>query len=68
MVVCDSALPTIGVMLGRSGGGFDPPIRLAVDRQPSAVVIAQLDGKGQQDLAVVHAGSNQLSILLNRTN
>ncbi len=65
---CDGALPTISIMVGRTNGGFDPPIRLAVDRAPSGIVIADLDGKGQRDLAVVHSGSSKLSILLNRTN
>lgn len=68
LAICDGALPSISVMVGRNSGGFDPPIRLAVDRAPSAIAIADLDGKGQRDLAVVHAGSSKLSILLNRTN
>lgn len=68
LVVCDTALPTIAVLFGKSAGTFDPPIRLVVDREPSAVVIADLDGKGQRDLAVVHSGSSKLTVLLNRTN
>jgi len=70
LAVCDSALPTIAVLFGRSGStlAFEPPIRLAVEREPRAIVVADLDGKGQRDLAVVHAGSATLTVLLNRTN
>ena len=68
VAVCDTTLPTIAVMIGRRDGSFDPPIRLAVDREPRSIVIADLDGKGQRDLAVVHSGSPKLTVLLNRTN
>ena len=68
LAMCDAALPTIGVMFGRGGGGFEPPIRLLVDRTPSAIAIADLDGKGQLDLVVSHAASNRLTVFLNRSN
>jgi hypothetical protein len=68
LVVCDTALPSISVLFGKGGATFDPPIRLAVDREPSAVVIADLDGKGQRDLAVTHSGSTKLTVFINRTN
>jgi hypothetical protein len=68
LVVCDAALPSVSVLFGKAGATFDPPIRLAVDREPSGVVIADLDGKGQRDLAVVHSGSTKLTVFINRTN
>lgn len=67
LALCDGALPSISVMFGRGNNGFDPPIRLQVDRTPSALVIADLDHKGQLDFAVSYQGSDKITLLLNRS-
>ena len=47
---------------------FDPAVNYAAGTNPQSVFAADLDGDGDQDLAVANEGSNNVSVLKNNGN
>jgi Bacterial Ig-like domain (group 3)/FG-GAP-like repeat/FG-GAP repeat len=56
----------ITVLLGNGSGGFTPAAGspVTVGMQPHGVTVGDFNGDGKQDLAVVNAGSNNVTVLL----
>jgi hypothetical protein len=56
---------TICVLLGNGDGTFAAAVPYAVGSAPVALAVADFDGDGHPDIAVVNSQSNTVSILLN---
>jgi hypothetical protein len=52
------------VLLAKGGGDFHDPLEFAVGRSPRGVAVADFDGDGIADLAVVNHDSQSVSVLL----
>jgi FG-GAP-like repeat/FG-GAP repeat len=59
-----AALMQLGFVVTSCAVEFDPPVPYAVGTSPSAAVVADFNGDGKVDLAVLNSGSNNVSILL----
>ena len=57
---------SLSVLLNHGDGTFAPQVRYTVGDSPRSVAIADLDGDGDPDLAVVNIHSADVSVLLNR--
>lgn len=55
---------TVSVLLGNGDGSLQSPVEFVTGSSPVAVVAADFNGDGRQDLAVVNSGDNTVSILL----
>jgi hypothetical protein len=57
---------TVTVLLGDGGGGFSPAAGspFAAGNGPRSVVVGDLNGDGNKDLAVTNFGSNDVTVLL----
>jgi hypothetical protein len=54
----------VSVLLGNGDGTFQPPVSYAVGKGPNAIAVADFNGDGKADLAVVNSTWNSVSILL----
>jgi len=72
LVVVDNQASTVAVLLnttppGASAISFAPLQSYAVEANPSALAIADLNGDGKADLVVTSPGSGMVSVLFNTT-
>jgi hypothetical protein len=67
LVVLHDDQDDVGILLGLPHGGFTPPSRFPVGRDPRAVAAGDFDEDGLLDLAVVNRRSHDVLILLNAT-
>ena len=56
---------TVSVLLNKGDGTFAPKVDYGVGHAPRSVFIADIDGDGDNDLAVANGVSNTVSVLLN---
>jgi FG-GAP-like repeat/Peptidase M10 serralysin C terminal/Calx-beta domain/FG-GAP repeat len=66
-VASNASANTLSVLLGNGAGGFANALGspVGVGGAPFTVVLADLDGDGDLDIAVTNVGANTVSILLN---
>ena len=68
VVVANGGASSLSVLIGTGDGGFLPrapePPSVRVGDAPTAIVAADLDGDGREDLATANGVSNDLSVLL----
>jgi FG-GAP-like repeat/FG-GAP repeat len=55
---------TVGVLLGKGDGSFQPAHSYPVGPQPNFVAVGDFNGDGKPDLAVANSFSNNVSVLL----
>ena len=55
---------TVSVLLGDGSGSFDPQQTFGTGRNPRSVVIGDLDGDSNLDLAMANFGDDNVSVLL----
>ena len=56
----------LDVLIGNGNGTFAAPRQVSILAQPVSMAVADLNGDGHRDVAVVHAGANVASILLGK--
>ena len=59
---------SVSVLLGNGNGTFQTKVPYAVGNSPFDVDLADFDGNGSLDIAVVEAGTSTVSVLLNNGN
>jgi hypothetical protein len=59
---------TVNVLLGNGDGTFAPKTDVTVGRGPNGVALADLNGDGKLDAAVVNIADNNVSVLLNTSS
>jgi hypothetical protein len=59
---------TVCVLLGKGDGTFQPPVQYTVGTYPAQTVMADFNGDGKEDLAVISSASANFSILLGKGN
>jgi Bacterial type II and III secretion system protein/FG-GAP-like repeat len=66
LAVANNADNTVSILLGDGKGGFTaaPTINTGAGTSPVAIAVADFNGDGFQDLAVVDQGTNQVQIFL----
>ena len=56
----------VAVLLNHGDGTFAPPVQVPAGPHPSALVVADLNGDGMPDLAVLEQSANLLTVILNK--
>jgi hypothetical protein len=70
-LIVSNVLPAnseVEVMLGNGNGTFRPAQTFAVDREPSALAVADVNGDGKPDVIVTNEGSYDVGVLLGNGN
>jgi len=57
---------SLGILLGRGDGTFEPPVNYAVGAMPTDVTVRDYDGDGNLDVAVPNQGTNDVTVLLGK--
>jgi hypothetical protein len=55
---------SVGVLLGKGGGGFAARVRLATGMHPRSVAVGDFNGDGKQDLVAANTAGASVSVLL----
>lgn len=61
-------LPKVTALLRQANGSYVAGMSVDVEDTPSAVVAADFDGNGRDDLAVANQGADTISVLLSNAN
>ncbi len=56
----------VAVLLNHGDGTFAPPVYVPAGPHPSAFVVADLNGDGKPDIAVLEQSANLLTVILNK--
>src|SRR5579863_7489639 len=64
LAVSNSGENTIGVLLGKGDGTFQPPVKFSTGSSPYAIAAGDFNGDGNLDLTVTNRDDNTVSVLL----
>ena len=59
---------TVSILIGNGDGTFKPAVNYAVGAGPAGLAIADLNGDGNEDIAVANVGDGTASVLLGKGN